>query len=158
MKISETTNSMPELLHPSKKTVAKGKGSKAPSSASGASATEFAQALSGTAETQVKLALDQLIDRLDEQGGRLVRNQTFDELEKYKVLVKAFLEKLVDQLFKLRLSEQDPNARRRVNVVLEKVDLELEALSKELLSKQKGALRILEKLGQIKGLLLDLYK
>ena len=41
-------------------------------------------------------------EKLDEQGGRLVRNQTFDELERYRVLVKAFLEKLVNQLEQMR--------------------------------------------------------
>src|SRR6185369_16272313 len=142
MKITETTNHMPELLHP-KKTAAKGRGGKAAATSTGTPSTEFAQALTGTAETQIRLALDQIMEKMDEQGGRLVRNQTFDELEKYKVLVKAFLEKLVHQLYKLKLAENDVSARRRVNVVLEKVDLELETLSKELLSKQRNALRIL---------------
>jgi uncharacterized protein YaaR (DUF327 family) len=155
MKISESTNQRPELLQ-AKKT-AKGR-AKAGSSSRSAEAPDFAQALTGTAEGHMRLALDQLMEKLDEQGGRLVRYQTFDELERYKSLVAVFLDKLVNQLYKLKLADGEVSARRRVNVTLEKLDLGLEALTKELLSRQKSALRILEKLGQIKGLLLDLYK
>jgi uncharacterized protein YaaR (DUF327 family) len=157
MKITETSNHAPELLHP-RKAGAKGKGSRLNAGVAGGSTPEFVQALAGTAETKVRLAMDEIMARLDEQGDRLVKNQTFEELDRYKELVKAFLDKLVNQLFRLQAAGRPSTARQRVNVVLQKVDAHLEAISKELLARQKSALRILEKLGQIKGLLLDLYQ
>jgi uncharacterized protein len=121
--------------------------------------TDFASALAGTAEKKVRLELDQLLVELEEQGQRLSRSQKFTEIEKYRELVMAFLDKVVNRLY--RISEVPASLGRspsRVQVILEKVDLNLEALTREVLSGQARPLKILEKVGQIRGMLLDLYK
>jgi uncharacterized protein YaaR (DUF327 family) len=122
-------------------------------------APSFAQALNGQAEGRVRQDLDSLMEQLAEQGERLSKVQTFEEMERFRKIVRDFLGKLVSQLYRLQLSSL-PQAQRhkRVNVILEKVDLQMEALARQVLSRQSTGLDILANVDQIRGLLCDLYK
>jgi len=134
-------------------------GSAQPAEASAVAASSFAQALNGQAEGRVRQDLDSLMEALAEQGERLSKVQTFEEMERFKKIVRDFLDKLVGQLYRLQLS-QLPQAQRhkRVNVILQKVDLQMEALARQVLSRQATGLDILSNVDQIRGLLCDLYK
>jgi uncharacterized protein len=158
MRVGETTNKMPDLPE-SKKIHGKAKGTGAKKVAGQAAEVDFSQTLFSAAETSIVGSLDEILRDLDQQGERLVRTQNFNELEKYKDLVKAFIIKVTKDLYHLRSSDGGAGqTNQKVYVILQKVDLELDALTKQVLSKQKTQLKILERLDQIKGLLLDLYK
>lgn len=120
---------------------------------------EFSRAFLDASRQAATRALDQIMDELGRQGERLAAAQNFAELEKYKSLVGEFLRAVTRGLGRLHFTEAGSQARNaRVHVILQKVDLELDALAKDVLARQSTQLRILERLDQIKGLLLDLYK
>jgi uncharacterized protein YaaR (DUF327 family) len=120
---------------------------------------EFKDAFLSAADSTLKSGLDEMMGQLQAQGERLARHQNFEELSKYKDLVRAFLVKASKDLYQLRPSDGGRNqAASKVYVVLQKVDEELESLAKLVLAGQAPQLRILEKLDQIKGLLMDAYK
>jgi len=119
----------------------------------------FSKAFLDASKDAVARALDQVLDELGKQGEKLAAAQNFAELEKYKALVSEFLRKVTQGVGKLHFTDGGNSARNaKVHVILKKVDLELDALAKDVLAKQGTQLRILERLDQIRGLLLDLYK
>lgn len=124
-----------------------------------AEGTKFSQAFLDASKGTVVRALDLILDELARQGERLAAAQNFSELEKYKALVAEFLKTVTQGVGKLHFSEGGSKAKNaKVHVILQKVDLELDALAKDVMAKQATQLRILERLDQIRGLLLDLYK
>ncbi len=159
MKVGETGNSMPDYPH-QKKVREKGQASSAKSvSGKKIQETEFSEMLFHAAEANVKASLDELLKGVQEQGERLARKQVFVELERYKGLVKDFIAKVAKELYHLKPSSAGSNRPgQKVYVILEKVDIELENLTKLVLAGQSPQLRILEKLDQIRGLLLDAYQ
>ncbi len=157
MKVGEASNQFPEF--PQQKKV-KGKDSAAAAGRGGVAAkkdAEFSEAFFNAAEGNIRASLDELLKGLQAQGERLARSQNFEELDKYKELVRSFLAKLTQDLYKLRPANTG-RPGNKVYVILEKVDAELDRLAQMVLAGQVPQLRILEKLDQIKGLLLDAYK
>ncbi len=151
---------LPDLPDPKKRV--KGKdGGAPPKSVGGRSAegTAFSKAFLDASKGTVVRALDQILEELSRQGEKLAAAQNFAELEKYKGLVTEFLKTVTQGVGKLHFTDAGSKAKNaKVHVILQKVDLELDALAKDVLAKQATQLRILERLDQIRGLLLDLYK
>jgi uncharacterized protein YaaR (DUF327 family) len=120
---------------------------------------EFSEAFLNVADLSLQASLDQLMAGVQEQGERLAKRTNFEELNKYKELVRSFLLKISRDLYKVKLGETaQAGPGQKVYVIIQKVDLELEKLSKLVLAGQAPQLRILERLDQIRGLLLDAYK
>jgi uncharacterized protein YaaR (DUF327 family) len=125
----------------------------------GVEASTFSRAFLDASKGAVTRALDQILDELNRQGERLLSSQNFRELERYKELVQEFLRTVTQGLGRLHFSDGGAQGRRaKVHVILQKVDEALEALAKDVLARQATQLKILERLDQIRGLLLDLYK
>lgn len=160
MKIGETSNQFPDFPQQKKvKEKPSAASARSVKSSSGNQDVEFKETLFNAAEITIKSSLDELMAGVQAQGERLARHQNFDELSKYKELVRAFLVKTSKDLYRLQISDGGrPQAGGKIYVILEKVDIELEKLTKMVLAGQTPQLRILEKLDQIKGLLLDAYK
>jgi uncharacterized protein YaaR (DUF327 family) len=158
MRIGET-NPLPDLPEPKKRI----KGKDQPSSSKGIGVERQEEAVFGAAlfdagKQQAMRALDLVLAELDASGERLAAAQSFDELDKYKALVKEFMQKVTQGMGKLYFSDGGQGKQAKVHVILQKVDLELDRLAQDLVKRQASQLRILEKLDQIRGLLLDLYK
>jgi uncharacterized protein YaaR (DUF327 family) len=161
MKVGEASGQMPELPGERRKVRGKdGSGAARPVSGGGkAEAPAFGEALMDASRGTVVRALDQILEELSRQGEKLAAAQNFDELEKYKALVQEFLKKITQGVGRLHFSDGGSNGQAaRVHVILKKVDLELDALTREVLARQNTPLKLLERLDQIRGLLLDLYK
>src|SRR5665213_2930592 len=161
MKIGDMAGQMPDL--PESKRRIKDRApvgsSKSVSGARTESAPGFAQGFMDATQATYTRALDQIMDELGRQGEKLAGSQNFDELEKYKVLVQEFLKKASQGIAKLRLTDGGSQGHSaKVHVILQKVDNQMESLTREVLAKQATPIAILARLDQIRGLLLDLYK
>jgi uncharacterized protein YaaR (DUF327 family) len=159
MKIGES-NPLPDLPNPNRRIKGKDDASSAKGSTAARRAEEpqFGQALLDASRQQAARALDLILADLDASGERLAAAQSFEELERYKGLVQEFLKKVTQGLGKLHFSDGGQERQAKVHVILQRVDQELGRLAEEVLKRQAGQLRILERLDQIRGLLLDLYK
>jgi uncharacterized protein YaaR (DUF327 family) len=159
MKIGDA-QPMPDLPDPKKRV--KGKDNAPAPKGVGAKrepeAVNFSKAFLDASKGTVSRALDQILEDLGKQGEKLAAAQNFAELEKYKGLVAEFLRTVTQGVGKLHFSDGGSARNAKVHVILKKVDLEMDALAKDVLNKQGSQLKILERLDQIKGLLLDLYK
>ncbi|MDO7485558.1 YaaR family protein [Peribacillus frigoritolerans] len=102
--------------------------------------------------------LNRLIGDIEGAGQRLVRSRTFRELAKYKALVKRFVKEAVEYGLELKQSTSwNEYGQSRPLKTVETIDARLVELSEEILSKEKSSLEILEMIGEIKGLLINLY-
>jgi len=102
--------------------------------------------------------LNRLIGDIEGAGQRLVRSRTFRELAKYKALVKRFVKEAVEYGLELKQSTSwNEYGQSRPLKTVETIDAKLVELSEEILNKEKSSLEILKMIGEIKGLLINLY-
>ncbi|MDQ0256207.1 uncharacterized protein YaaR (DUF327 family) [Evansella vedderi] len=109
-------------------------------------------------ENQAYERLGQLLQKIDDQGKALAESRTVEELRKYKQLVKEFM----DDAIKLGLSLEEQkgfNRRGRTKVykIVKEVDRKLLDLTDAVLKEQRKGLDILNMVGEIKGLLVNIY-
>ena len=102
--------------------------------------------------------LEELLKRLDELGDRLAKSFSVYDLKAYKDTLRDFLRNTSGQAYGIKeetiLSKK---GKTKVYQIIEKIDGELEELSALVLSKHKDQVKILAKLDQIRGLMIDLY-
>lgn len=105
---------------------------------------------------QLKLTREELQSYLiyiDEVGERLRRSRSFQDLARYKRLIKHFIQIAVDSGLAL---EKHPSQNRLLQLI-ETIDQKLLELTDEVFYKEKDNLRLLALIGEIKGLLINLY-
>ncbi|TYS13636.1 DUF327 family protein [Rossellomorea vietnamensis] len=102
--------------------------------------------------------LGKLMGDISSAGERLSRSRTFKDLAKYKSLVKKFVKEAVDYGMNLKQSHtwNQHGEGRKLNIV-ENVDQRLMELTEDILDEEKQSLDILGKIGEIRGLLINLY-
>ncbi|MBM7663401.1 uncharacterized protein YaaR (DUF327 family) [Bacillus mesophilus] len=108
-----------------------------------------------------KLQMDQLhklMSQIEGQGERLARSRNFKDLAKYKSLVKNFVKQAVEYGMDLKQSHSWTSSGHSQTLrTVEKVDRSLVELTDEIVKKEQGTIDILGKIGEIKGLLINLY-
>lgn len=109
-------------------------------------------------EERRKQLLQQLLDEVDEKGKELVENRTVESLYEYKNMVKRFIEEAVE--VGLKINERrgfGRQGRNKILRVVENVDEKLLQLTDLVLQKESKHINILSKVGEIKGLLVNIY-
>ncbi|RTR36356.1 DUF327 family protein [Robertmurraya yapensis] len=102
--------------------------------------------------------LTQKVKEIEEQGQKLADNQTVDNLRKYKKMVKDFLKDVVEN--GLELNEDfgfNHRGSARTYRIVKEVDKKLIDLTNEVLEKEKTGLNIAGLVGEIKGMLINIY-
>ncbi|PSL51125.1 hypothetical protein B0H94_10135 [Salsuginibacillus halophilus] len=102
--------------------------------------------------------MNQLMQKIDDQGKVLAESRTVDELRKYKDLVKSFMNEAVENGLSLE-EKRGFNRRGRTKVykIVEEVDRKLLDLTNDVINKEKRGLDILDKVGEVRGLLVNMY-
>lgn len=102
--------------------------------------------------------LNELLDKIDEQGAKLSETPTYEELRDYRELVKTFIGEAVSRMYTLqRNSGWDRQGRQKVYTTVKKIDSTLEAMAEEIRLGQASKLSIIARQGAIRGMLVDLY-
>lgn len=102
--------------------------------------------------------LNALIKNIDDIGNRLAQSQNLKDLTKYKTMVKQFVREAVDFGLELKKGKAwDHFGQGRDLTIVQVVDEQLIELTKEVTAAEKSGNRILDKIGEIKGLLINLY-
>lgn len=99
-----------------------------------------------------------LAKEIEDQGKTLSEHRTVDELRKYKKMVKQFLDEAVQN--GLQLEEQrgfNRRGRTKIYKIVKEVDKKLIDLANDVLNKEKNSLDILNTVGEIQGLLINIY-
>ncbi|MER1987640.1 MAG: YaaR family protein [Solibacillus sp.] len=102
--------------------------------------------------------LTRLMGDISAAGDRVAKNRSLRELARFKMLVKRFLQETVDHGMEMKQSHtwNRFGEGRRLKIV-ETIDEHLVELAKELLEEEKETIDLLDRIGEIKGLLINLY-
>ena len=107
------------------------------------------------AELQEKLT--GLMKDIDEQGKRLAEHMDIRDMQKYRSLVKDFMNEVVNRSHKFsRENFLDRRGRHRVYGIIKLVDKNMGDLAEELVKDESDHLNVLGKIGEIRGLLIDI--
>ena len=107
-------------------------------------------------EAELQEKLNGLMNDITAQGEKLAEHMDIRDMKKYRTLVKDFLNEVVNRSHKFsRENFLDRRGRHRVYGIVKLVDKNLDDLASELVKDEKDHLTILSKIGEIRGLLLD---
>lgn len=113
---------------------------------------------SAIGEAQLQERLNQLLDEITVQGDRIAQHMDIRDMKKYRGLVKDFMNEVVNRSHKFsRENFLDRRGRHRVYGIIRLVDATLDELAGELVKDEKDHISILGKIGEIQGLLLDIF-
>ena len=99
-----------------------------------------------------------LLNDIAAQGEHIAKHMDIRDLKKYRELVKEFLNEVVYRSHKFsRENFLDRRGRHRVYGIVRLIDENLDELAAALLNDEKDHLAILARIGDIQGLLLDLF-
>lgn len=108
-------------------------------------------------DKEFKEKLTALMQDIDEQGKKITEHMDIKDMKKYRSLVKDFLNEVVNRSHKFsRENFLDRRGRHRVYGIVKLVNTNLDDIATELVKDEKDNLAILSKVGDIKGLLLDI--
>ncbi|WP_153733565.1 YaaR family protein [Sporosarcina obsidiansis] len=102
--------------------------------------------------------ITRLLGDISTAGDRLARSRNLRDMAKYKMLIKRFLKEAVDSGIELKQSHtwNQFGEGRRLKIV-QTIDEKLIALTEALLDEEESSIDLLAKIGEIKGLLINLY-
>lgn len=102
--------------------------------------------------------LNRLMKDLSAQGERLARFRSFQDLAKYKRMVKDFVQEAVQYGMNVKQSHSFSfDGRGRKLTTIEEVDEKLMELTEAVMAQEKKPIDLLGIIGEIKGLLINLY-
>lgn len=123
-----------------------------------ASSASFSSLLNEKKESEDREKLDKMMEKIKEKGEELVDSRNLDILVSYKKMVKdfvgqasAFAFQIVDRKGLSRMG------RSKILKIISQVDEALVKLTEEFLKEERNKLNLLRKIGQLGGLLTDIY-
>lgn len=112
---------------------------------------------SAITDAELQARVDALLNDITVQGNRLAEHMDIRDMKKYRGLIKDFLNEVVYRSHKFsRENFLDRRGRHRVYGIIRLIDKNLDELASELVEDEKDHISILDKVGEIQGLLLDI--
>ncbi len=109
-------------------------------------------------EAELQARLQNLMEDITMQGQKLSKRRDLRDMKHYRGLIKEFLNEVVTHSHSFsRENFLDRRGRHRVYGIIRLIDENLDQLAQELLKDEKDNLAILNKIGEIRGLLLDIF-
>lgn len=119
---------------------------------------DFGAELRSQEESVTTEQLDKLLKQIDEQGARLSKTPTYDELKAYRTLIKNFVGEAVSNMYELHTQTGwDRMGRQKVYTTVRKIDRKLEEMAERIRLGQSSQLDIVASHDAIRGMLVDLY-
>ncbi len=113
--------------------------------------------LSNIEEADLQARVGALLNEISDQGKKISKHTDVRDMRRYRELIKNFLNEVVYRSHKFsRENFLDRRGRHRVYGIIKRIDENLDELAEELLKEEKDNIMILSKVGEIKGLLLDI--
>lgn len=113
---------------------------------------------SAISDAELQARVDALLKDITVQGERIAQHMDIRDLRKYRGLIKDFLNEVVYRSHKFsRDNFLDRRGRHRVYGIIRMIDENLDALAEELVADEKDHLAILSRIGEIQGLILDIF-
>jgi len=120
-------------------------------------AVSFKRTLTDLSREQYEAHMNSLMEKIDEQAARLTSRADIREFQKYRQMLKEFLDEVVSNGY--AFSKDDAfgaRGRHRFFATVKTIDGKLDEMAKDLLSGQADNVDLLHKIDDIRGLILDI--
>lgn len=108
-------------------------------------------------EGDLQETLTRMIEDITEQGNKIANHMDVRDVRMYRTMISDFLGEVVANSHKFsRDNFLDRRGRHRVYGMVRLVNQKIDELARELIRAEANHLEILEKVGEIQGLLLDI--
>lgn len=112
---------------------------------------------SAVSDADLAAKLTAMLEDITVQGKLIAEHMDVRDMKKYRMMVKEFMNEVVNRSHKFsRENFLDRRGRHRVYGMVKLVDQNLDELAQELVKDEKDHITILEKVDEIRGLLLDI--
>lgn len=109
-------------------------------------------------EQDLQNALTHMMEEITRQGDKLAKHRDIKDMKRYRALIKDFMNEIVNRSHSFaRENFLDRKGRHRVYGIIRLIDKNLDELAQELVKDEKDNIAILNKIGEIRGLLLDIF-
>ena len=109
-------------------------------------------------EAELQARMQALMEEITMQVEKLSKRRDVKDMTRYRGLIKEFLNEVVTHSHSFsRENFLDRRGRHRVYGIIRLIDENLDQLAQELMKDEKDHLAILNKIGEIQGLLLDIF-
>ena len=109
-------------------------------------------------EADLQARLNSLMEEITMQGDKIAKKKDIRDMKRYRGLIKDFMNEIINRSHQFsRENFLDRRGRHRVYGIIRLVDQTLDELAQELVKDEKDNLAILAKIGEIRGLLLDIF-
>ncbi|WP_433944842.1 YaaR family protein [Paenibacillus sp. SN-8-1] len=120
-------------------------------------AKNFSDAMQQQGEQASQQELNRRVKEIQLQGDRLAHSMTVRELKAYRLLVKRFLEDTVRRGVRMKeVKGWDRRGRGKKYNLIDEIDSALLSMADELLESEQGKIELLQKIGEIRGMLINL--
>ncbi len=108
-------------------------------------------------EQELAARLNMMLEEISSQGKKLLKHMDVKDMKHYRELIREFMNEIVNRSHKFsRENFLDKKGRHRVYTMIKLVDKNLDELAMELIKDEKDHIAILNKIDEIRGLLLDI--
>lgn len=119
---------------------------------------EFRNQLSRAEDSNYEQHIERLVQDIVKQGDILSKKIDIRELKTYRKLIAEFLDVALGNSRKFsKKSILDRRGRHKVFAVIKNINNELDLLTQEVLQGEKDNISLLQRLADIRGLILDLF-
>lgn len=109
-------------------------------------------------DSDLQTKVNQMLNDITVQGKLIAKHMDIREMKRYRGLIKDFLNEIVNRSHKFsRENFLDHRGRHRVYGIIRLIDENLDELAQALVEDEKNQLDILGRIGEIEGLLLDIF-
>ena len=118
----------------------------------------FTEILENTEEDKMRQALNEILEEINKKGRELIDKRTVENLLAYKKMVRDFVEDAVD--FGLKVNARRGyglSGRTKILRTVSTIDQRLVELTDIIIKQEKKGVSLLKKVGQIEGLLVNIF-
>nr|WP_208379665.1 YaaR family protein [Alkalibacillus almallahensis] len=120
--------------------------------------SSFQSVVGQEAQKMKESELNRLLGDLTKQGEKVAKFRSFPDLGKYKQMVRQFIQEATNYGLELEQSRKwDLNGGNQTLSIVKQVDEKLVKLTDDVLDQEKSSIDVLDDIGEIKGLLMNLY-
>ena len=113
--------------------------------------------LSNIEEAGLQERLQLMYEDIVQQGKKIAKRTDISQMRQYRQLIKDFLNEIVNRSHQFsRENFLDRRGRHRVYGIIKLIDKNLDELAEELIKDEKDNIAILNKIDEIRGLILDI--
>lgn len=108
-------------------------------------------------DAQLNERLNFMMQEIIQHGDKLAKHMDIRDMKKYRMMIREFMNEIVTRSHKFsRENFLDKRGRHRVYGMVRLMDAKLDELAAELLKDEKDHIQILNRIDEIRGMLLDI--